>query len=62
MKHQVLLNRLKDELKHLVLISSQSYDSEGVNQVQRYIAEELKKLNFKIKLINSTAAQTGGSK
>ena len=53
------LNRLKDELKHLVLISSQSYDSEGVNQIQRYISLELKKMNFKVELRNSTSPNTG---
>ncbi len=53
------LNRLKDELKHLVLISSQSKDAEGVNQVQRYIAQELKKIGFKVELKNSSAPTTG---
>ena len=53
------LNRLKDELKHLVLMSSQSYDFEGVNRVQRYIAQELKKLGFKIELKNSSSPNTG---
>lgn len=53
------LNRLKDELKHLVLISSQSYDAEGVNSVQRYLAQELKKLRFKIELKNSQQKNTG---
>ncbi len=53
------LNRLKDELKHLVLISSQSNDPEGVNRVQRYLAQELKKLGFKIELENSSTGTTG---
>ncbi len=53
------LNRLKDELKHLVLVSSQSYDPEGVNTVQRYIAQELKKLHFKIELKSSLLNNTG---
>ncbi len=53
------LNRLKDELKHLVLMSSQSYDAEGVNRVQRYIAQDLKRMGFKIELKNSSSIDNG---